>query len=426
MRRISTEIAEQLNNVQWQDDRHAQRPWKTTIHEGSLETPLYGGGVQPGQVDQAQPIRVSGLRGHLRFWWRVACGPFADSTEMFRRESAIWGGIGQQEAKASQVRVRVFGVGAVQTLPAFQYERSRDGNKFATMPKEAEWVNAYAVFPARGKLTGDKRDIDEQPHALVKDRVAFTLRLDLHPDLTEQQCAEVDAALRWWASFGGIGARTRRGLGSILIRGLAPVTAEEVQARGGRLALRPRKADAPLAWKEAVSRLQAYRQKAHVGRNPPSGGGGVPAGRSRWPEPDLIRRVQKTHAPKHPPVHPVQDLTPRAAFGLPIIFQFKDQNKDQNISDPSQQQLRPENGDRMASPLLLRAYWNGQAWHPSALLLPEWERALNTRTTLGQDPTFATWPQSAAERAQSAGLILPMRDRGDDPLSAFLTYFLED
>lgn len=34
-----------------------------------LITPMYGGGVISTKVDTAMPIRASGIRGQLRFWW---------------------------------------------------------------------------------------------------------------------------------------------------------------------------------------------------------------------------------------------------------------------------------------------------------------------------------------------------------------------
>ncbi len=36
-----------------------------------LVTPMYGGGVTSTVVDTDMPIRVTGIRGQLRFWWRL-------------------------------------------------------------------------------------------------------------------------------------------------------------------------------------------------------------------------------------------------------------------------------------------------------------------------------------------------------------------
>ena len=36
-----------------------------------LETPMYGGGAKNGVTDTNYPVRISSLRGNLRYWWRM-------------------------------------------------------------------------------------------------------------------------------------------------------------------------------------------------------------------------------------------------------------------------------------------------------------------------------------------------------------------
>lgn len=444
MRKIDESVAASLEQASWEAGSRARQSWTCREYSVSVETPLYGGGVHAGVVDTEQPIRVTGLRGQFRFWWRVACGPFATSEEMFQREATIWGGIGRHSARASQVRVRVASVSAVEPEAAFTYQNQHDGAMFRPNPTPAGWAEPvqYAVFPARGKLANNKRQIESPPHALVVKRIQFTLHVDLHPALSDAEHLEVETALRWWASFGGIGARTRRGLGAVHVAALDPVDNNTVAARGGRLALSGKMPNAHAAWAFAINKLQAFRQRADLGRNP-SSRSKIPAGRSRWPEPDLIRRQTGRNSQEHPPAHPITTLTPRAAFGLPIIFHFKDRQ----TGDPDDQQLLPvlghndhpdpgglRRGDRMASPLILRPYWDGQCWRACALLLPErWDAALAARTTLVEQnaperplsahDVYAVWP--SAEQAKAAEQIKPISGRGDDPLSAFLAWFNE-
>ena len=99
-----------------------------------------------------------------------------------------------------------------------------------------------------------------------------------------------------------------------------------------------------------------------MGRN--QGLGNRP-GRSRWPEADTIRRATNTHAPMHKPEHPVDGFYPRAAFGLPLVFHFKDKNEgDPRGQDSDSLVLNPEGHDRMASPLILRPYFDGRQYRP--------------------------------------------------------------
>ena len=39
-----------------------------------LITPMYGGRIVAGVVDEEMPVRVTSIRGHLRFWWRLFYG----------------------------------------------------------------------------------------------------------------------------------------------------------------------------------------------------------------------------------------------------------------------------------------------------------------------------------------------------------------
>jgi CRISPR-associated protein Cmr1 len=199
------------------------------------------------------------------------------------------------------------------------------------------------------------------------------------------------------------------------------VTSAEVQTQGGLLLLRPATKAPDVAWKASLKRLRDFRQGVKVGRNPPSDDPNRP-GRSRWPEPDAIRRLTGCHSNGHAPAHPVTDVYPRAAFGLPIVFHFKDENK----GEPPQQLLVPEASDRLASPLILRPYYSGKDWHPAVLYLPGWDKCLKTLVGFGNGPFRHAWPNDPAEAQRLAAQIPPMAGRGNDPLTAFMDFFEKD
>lgn len=359
-----------------------------------LVTPMYGGGVQAGEVDVAMPIRASGIRGQLRFWWRLLNGKDRTSERLFEEECKLWGGIASDGPKASQVAIRVTcePVGESQLIRAGSYP----------IPK-------YALISDPG----------DQP-MLLKHDYRFEVTLTFHNVEKREQVVE---ALRWWASFGGVGARTRRGFGAIKVDGdLKPVQTNEI-GQEGRMATGPH-ADALRSWQLAVGALQAFRQ-APVGRSE----GTSRPGRSNWPEADTIRRRVGQHAPQHEPRNQV-DGFPRAAFGLPIVFHFKDSG------DPPDVTLSPsaKDQDRMASPLVLRPYFDGESYRPMAMLLPGWDGWTDMRVRLhetrsgravgstGRDES--PWPKDPAERDRLASQLKPMRGELD-PLTAFMRYFDE-
>lgn len=407
------------------------RAWRR--YRVRLVTPLYGGGTRAGEPDREMPVRAAAIRGQLRAWWRLLHGGEPpDGVALFRSERGLWGAMGDAgEERSSRVRLRVCDLEwdpETAIRPAAEYVRRPDGT-FPVLPRFLHGIPDYALFPARGRRAAGTVAIEEEPHKVILPGLAFTLEVRCDD---EARWGEVEQALRWWASFGGLGARTRRGLGSVDVAGLEPVTAGEVRKVGGRLELRLRDAgdDPRKAWRDAVDRLARFRQGVGIGRNP--GADPKRPGRSRWPEADSIREITHRHAAKHVPSHPARIAFPRAAFGLPIVFHFKDKG------DPPDVILKPQDAERMASPLILRAcrLENGR-WAPGALLLPEraWSCLTGLELTgegahLPHPLPEAAWRPPRAEARERASKIPPMvgedgQVRGDDALEAFLTFFAE-
>jgi len=387
-----------------------------------LVTPLYGGGVKGGETDERMPVRVSAIRGQLRFWWRLlAMHKYKLSAQNARQEEfALWGGLAERP-QASRVWLRVEDVSEPEVEAWAEFTKNNRG-EWKALPDPKGWARdaAYALFPGQGKKPGSADAKD--PAALVKPGLTWTLNLAFRwlagdPDGTERKTAEarVLEALRWWASFGGVGARTRRGLGAVWIRDLAPVDEKEAELAGCRLVLAGSgDPDAGKSWQTAIKKLRDFRQAPGFGRNPGSDDPRRP-GRSRWPEPDAIRRLTGMHASRHAPEHRAGDLFPRAAFGMPIIFQFKDEK----AGDPASFTLNPAGAERMASPLILRPYQLASRWYPGALLLPTGhldEVALTMPARSVMQPG-SWWNPDMAE------MIPPLAPHGKDALSAFLHYF---
>ena len=158
----------------------------------------------------------------------------------------------------------------------------------------------------------------------------FTLNIS-YPKSSEP---DVLNSLKLWALFGGIGARTRRGTGSIYCKELFQAFNTEtdivkflksISGDGRNQLAYPRIAGMTLytdkggtnpatAWRSFLESYGGYRQNRM--KKPKYG-------RSHWPEPDAIRRITNTWSTNHKPVHPDREWFPRAAFGLPILVKFK-------------------------------------------------------------------------------------------------------
>ena len=79
----------------------------------------------------------------------------------------------------------------------------------------------------------------------------------------------------------------------------------------------------------------------------------------------------------------------------------------------------------MASPLILRPYFDGSQYRSLALLLPGWEECVSVPVRFDRSPLGEAWPINPSVRSTKAGNVPPMNRRGDDALSAFMAYFQE-
>ena len=313
-------------------------------------TPMFGG-VFPGIPDDVTPVRVSSIRGQLRFWWRATRGcVFPDAERLAEREGAIWGTT-EDPSKVS-LSVALFSKGKSEPCAVLP-----PGGKF---PKVNPGYPGYVTFPFHGNAQKN-----EPIGNAVKDLV-----FDLRVSCPNEVWNDVEAALWAWCNFGGLGARTRRGCGAVFCEDFAPKDASELsskmktyrQAADGPVHAWPELCTAILlkengapgaipSWNDSIRLLQTFRQGPEVGRN----SGDMPnrPGRSRWPEPETIRAVTRKRDQIHARMAAIpEDGFPRAAFGLPIIFHF------QSRTDPQDTQLLPlvsgAAGNRMASPMILR------------------------------------------------------------------------
>lgn len=162
-------------------------------------TPILGGSTQTRTVDEVEIIRTATVRGHLRFCWRtlyVAQHPSASA--LYEREREIWGRAATDEGGRSAVEIciDVEKAGAIDGSN-IRPDDSKDGK--AT-------PGTYALWPAREEK---RTNTPPAPRRMLGTRFRLTL-------VAATSCeTEVRNALRAWILFGGYGARTRRGLGSL-------------------------------------------------------------------------------------------------------------------------------------------------------------------------------------------------------------------
>ena len=355
-----------------------------------LATPMFGGGVQPAQIDLEQPIRPSAVRAHLRFWWRATAGAqYTSITDLFAAEAAIWGATEQSSRvglSIDQASMNPDLIGKIDGPLKSGWISSPRPRKDGTIDQDNTKLEPpeYALFsiqePDRRREANVKRVMKQDPHPRLLAQHSFDLTLS-NGQLSDKHWKEVKLAVCAWILFGGVGARTRRGLGSLccmtprneslekLIGLPADATAEQIGAifhkilsglpalppgtgqsrpwpilQGAQLFLGKKSVSPTVALSSAVGLYKEFRQQREPGNK-----------RSYWPEPEAIRntigRVRGWHGPVTPP-DPCE--FPRALLGLPIVTHFKDGP----FGDPADTTLGLGSGKqigRLASPLIVKA-----------------------------------------------------------------------
>jgi CRISPR-associated protein Cmr1 len=361
-----------------------------------LLTPLYGGGVVAGEADPVTVVRATEIRGLLRFWWRATQGGLAQGNmkQLNTLEAAIWGEAHNQEEETEeqeheetllqlpvQIEVVVLDSGRGQPKKPFIIEG--DGRFKKARPTKD--VPDYAAFPLRPPNDDlsrkDKPQLEEDMKNLLHG-VSFTLKITFAKEHKEA----IEAALWAWETFGGIGARTRRGFGALqLLRVIEKENSKQLlqvneqdntnlppSNRPGevrrwlndnlrrfvvagswpqgvphlertlnfQITSRPGATESD-SWRDLIWRYKSFRQSRSKGNT----------GRSNWPEAEAIRDLVGPDPHYYLPLGHPQKF-PRAAFGLPIIFHFKDEQK--GDSPETTLQGAEEGHERFASPLILR------------------------------------------------------------------------
>lgn len=333
-------------------------PAITMIRNYTLLTPMFGGGVKPRFADELTPIRGSAIRGQLRFWWRATRGgQFGGNLEKMRAaEEAIFGcaaSEGKQGPSLVQIRVE---------NRATNYARPTLNPRPAYL--NSSEIHEYVGFPLRpDSENGRISAIDA--NLLLSAQFTLTMTCQMATVTVENRTLdlknELDATFWAWETFGGVGARTRRGFGAIdcsmvndqrvdhpvserdatrwvmdklkhyVIQNDFP---EKVPHLDPEMFIKcvyerdPKNKSAKATWEMLVSSLKKFRSPIQ----------------EKWPEAKVIRRLNSSATPSANP----EPGFVRSEFGMPIIFHFA---HDRTMPDAS---LAPQKFDRMASPLILR------------------------------------------------------------------------
>jgi CRISPR-associated protein Cmr1 len=162
----------------------ATRPeeW-TASHQLRSLTPIFGGGSRSKRGDADQPLRTASIRGQLRMWWR-SFQQHPTIAELWEAERQLFGGVHGERAVASRVRV----------LAWAQAEAVKD------KPSAFNW--ALWVMDTHASASQQLFKLKEG---------SGQLRLSG----PKGRAQELERMVWLWLMLGGVGGRSRRGLGAL-------------------------------------------------------------------------------------------------------------------------------------------------------------------------------------------------------------------
>ena len=467
MRKLPQGLPDNIDKLKAQLEAQSQKSRITQVREYRIITALFGGGVEPNHADPITVVRATEVRGHLRFWWRATRGgQYATLAELQAAEAAIWGTAATPNGKVGQsavwVEVEVLERGEPLTV---RWTKRRELQPPSCDVGDPSSPLSYVAFPLREEKDETGTSKSPQPVlSMVRFAVTFSYVEQVEvPSLPTPLvvATELDAALWAWETFGGIGARTRRGFGALRcesINGkpntyLPPATRERVLAwldeklreygvvqqnlKEDNVPLLPMafnndncwvgtiannnhhakpiaEQDAVNTWVGLFTKMKEFRQQRKKS-NPP--------GRNRWPEPDAIRRLTKRRSRRHGNDVSDVDKFPRAAFGLPMQFKFKDSD-DPDGKNPLLPKQDKEVLERFASPLILKPLACSDGVIGLALILANTAvpTTLSIETSRGKKNVSSDLTSDEAVKLKRVDNEEPLLGTETDVLKAFLRF----
>lgn len=327
---------------------------ETIVATYRVVTPMFCGGASRERAE----FRIPSFKGVLRWWWRaLAWSRFGGDLRRIREEEALL--FGSADKGQGRVLIRLLPGNPPQGLETK-----------ALLTSGGSVVGPGARYLGYGVLEAfDRRPTNGKPGArggeLTRPCLAAPFELKLELRCRELEPSRRDLlldALRALGLLGGMGAKSRKGYGSLVLTGLGatgrdwnePSSPEALCQQIGDLqapempelppytafSFRTRHVVLPAAGRESPLGL-LDRVGREMVRFRSFGKDGMILGRLR----EVEGNFRDDHDLMKLPPHYRRTHPRRVAFGLP-----------HNYGSPRQDQVGPANGDRRASPLLIHIH----------------------------------------------------------------------
>lgn len=179
---------------------------ETVEYECEVITPLFLGGAEEGSAE----LRPASVKGALRFWWRAVYGHTFDSIEeMYSKESEIFGSTENKSA---------FSISIIDQNITISDTPDKKGIRTFSVHGHSLSIMDYLCY---GVCQYD-RDVKGNVYKVksINPGSKFKMKFDFYNTENKE---EVITALYCLSKYGGLGAKSRNGLGSIYISNLKDI-----------------------------------------------------------------------------------------------------------------------------------------------------------------------------------------------------------
>lgn len=159
-------------------------------------TPMFLGGADPKNAE----LRVSSVKGMLRFWWRAISG-IQNIKELKEKENEIFGSTDEK----SKVKINVI-------EPNVEISKDLFKGKILTGESKEKFRLDILHYLAFGAIVHDK---NIKGNKVDKEYITPNSKFQLEISTPDRYFKEIDRSLRYFITFGNIGAKSRNGFGSL-------------------------------------------------------------------------------------------------------------------------------------------------------------------------------------------------------------------
>lgn len=172
-------------------------------------TPLFLGGSDP--KNDPPELRVPSIRGALRYWLRALLGGLVGDSDLTLLKSAEDAVFGSTEAGASAIVLGVQHNGL--NIQTYQKRRAHQDEQGRYKPEGLDYL-----FWSLGESGNKERDNWQPARQYIEPGTRFVLKMKprLGIEDAEEKLRQAGAALWLLVQLGALGARSRRGAGSLV------------------------------------------------------------------------------------------------------------------------------------------------------------------------------------------------------------------